>query len=276
MQLSKIKKLGILAGSGNLPKHVVEACKTKDINYCIIGFEDETDEDILLDLKAYKFKVYAISKIINKLKEEGVTHVTLAGRVKRTDLTRLLLDLKGAKLLALIIKSGLADNSVLMTILNFIEREGFEIIPPELIASDVVIQKGCITKAKPDDSAEKDISQGVKILKGIATFDVGQSLAIQGGLTLGVEAAEGTDELIRRCGEVRQQGLGDEAPILIKISKPNQDRRVDLPCIGPQTIENAFKYGFRGLAVEAGSTLVLDQEETVKLANKYKIFIVGI
>ncbi len=270
---SEITKLGILAGSGNLPKHVIEACKSKGIKYCVIGFEDETDSGILAE-NAHTFKVYAVSKIINKFKEEGVTHVTMAGRVKRADLTRLLLDIKGAKLLALIIKSGLADNSILMTVLNFIEREGFKIIPPESIASDVVMQKGYITKAKPNESAEKDIQQGLKILKGIAGFDVGQALAIQGGLTLGVEAAEGTDELIRRCGEVRQ--TGEEAPILIKISKPNQDRRVDLPCIGPQTIENAFKYGFRGIAVEAGSTLILDQEETVDLANKYKIFIVGV
>lgn len=275
MSHSKIIKLGILAGAGNLPKHVVASCKDKGIDYCIIGFEDEIDPEIFLDEKhLYKFKIYAVSKIINKLKSEGVTHVTLTGRVKRADLARLLLDIKGAKLLALIVKSGLADNSILMTVLKFIEREGFEIVPPESIASNIVMQKGCITKAKPDESANKDISQGVKILRGIANFDVGQALIIQGGLTLGVEAAEGTDELIKRCGEVRQ--VVDDAPTLIKIAKPKQDRRVDLPCIGPQTIETAFKYGIRGIAAEAGSTLLLEPEETVRLANKYKIFIVGI
>jgi hypothetical protein len=275
MPHNKISKLGILAGAGNLPKHVADACKEKSISYCVIGLDDEIDAHLFEGEKnLHKFKIHSVSKIIAKLKEEGVTHVTLTGRVKRADLARLLLDIKGAKLLALILKNGIADNAILTTIMKFIEKEGFKIVAPESIASDIIVQKGSLTKVKPDESAIQDINQGLKVLKGIASFDVGQSLVIQGGLTLGVEAAEGTDELIKRCGEVKQ--VVDVAPILIKVAKPNQDRRVDLPCVGPQTIELAFKYGIRGIAVDAGSTLLIEPEETIKLANKYKIFIVGI
>ncbi|MDF3047928.1 MAG: hypothetical protein K0R73_1046 [Candidatus Midichloriaceae bacterium] len=275
MSHNKISKLGILAGAGNLPKHVADACKAKSIEYCIIGLDDEMDSHLFEGEKdLHKFKIHSVSKILAKLKEENVTHVTLTGRVKRADLARLLLDIKGAKLLALILKNGIADNAILTTIMHFIESEGFKIVAPESVASDIIVQKGCLTKVKPDESATKDIHQGLKVLKGIASFDVGQSLIIQGGLTLGVEAAEGTDELIKRCGEVKQ--VVDVAPILIKVAKPNQDRRVDLPCIGPRTIELAFKYGIRGIAIDSGSTLLLEPEETIKLANKYKIFIIGI
>lgn len=274
-QLENITKLGIIAGAGSLPKHVLEACKKKGIPYHIIGLIHETDMHVFEgDPNLSKFKVYSVSKILAELKEKGVTHVTLAGKVKRADLARLLLDIKGAKLLALILKAGLADNCILQTIMNFLESEGFKIIAPEVVATEIVLQKGCITKHKPDDAATADIKKGLKILNGVASFDVGQSLVIQSGLVLGIEAAEGTDELIKRCGEIQQQS--EEGPILIKIAKPHQDRRADLPCVGTETIEMAKQYGIRGIAAEAGSALVMDQSHTIKLADKYKIFIVGV
>jgi UDP-2,3-diacylglucosamine hydrolase len=269
-----MKKLAIIAGSGHLPRHVYDACKEQKIDCCIVALEEEISFDLYKGINLNKFKTHSISRILNFLKQEGVTHVTLAGKVIRTEIPKLLLDLKGAKLFALIIRNGLNDNAVLNTIIKFIESEGFEIVPPEKIANKIIIHKGCITKIRPDYSAQQDIKKGLKILYGIATYDVGQSLIIQNGLVLGIEAAEGTDELIRRCGEIKQK---DEIyPIIIKVSKPLQDRRADLPCVGPMTIEKAFKYGIRGIAVEAESTIILNEKETLKLANKYKIFIVGI
>jgi DUF1009 family protein len=270
-----IKKLAILAGAGSLPKHVAEACQKHGIEYVVIGFDGEVEaKKFESDPNFFVFKVYALTKIINHLKELGVTHVTMAGKVRRTDLSKLFLDLKGAKLLASIMRGGFADNAVLSAIIKFVEKEGFKVLAPETIATDIVLSKGCVTKVKPDVSAMSDIKQGIKILKGIAGFDVGQALVIQGGLVLGVEAAEGTDALIRRCGMVAQGS--DVMPTLIKISKPEQDKRVDLPCIGQETIRNAHASGLRGIAAEAGLTLILDQSETVKLANEYKMFIMGI
>lgn len=275
MLFNHIIKLGILAGNGSLPMHLVEACKENSINYCIIGLDDETNhDDFKHEVNYFSFKAYAISKILNKMRELGVSHISLAGKVRRHDLARLILDIKGAKLLALMIKNGLSDNSLLTTILKFIEREGFEIVPAEFIASQIKLPIGCITEIKPDASANADIKQGINILKGIASFDVGQSLVIQAGLILGVEAAEGTDELIKRCGKIRQ--INEVAPILIKISKPNQDLRVDLPCIGPNTIAIANEFGIRGIAAEVNKTLILDQAQTIKCANQHKIFITGI
>ena len=275
MQLKRGEKLAIIAGDGSLPVHVADACKEQEMKYSVFTFEGEGDNARFTKHadKLHSFKIHSISKILAKLREEGVTHLTLAGKVRRTDLKRLMMDFKGAMLLARIIKSGLADNSLLTTIIKFCEDEGFTVIAPEKIAREIVVEKACLTKVKPDKTALADISQGTKIVSGIANFDVGQSLVIQGGLVLGVEAAEGTDELIKRCGSIKQEG---EAPVLVKISKPNQDMRVDLPCIGVNTVELAHEYGFKGIAVRANSTLMLDQKETIALANKYKLFIVGI
>jgi DUF1009 family protein len=271
--LHEVKKLAIIAGSGYLPKHVYDACLDKGVEVILIGLEKETSFDLFKNIKYKKFPIYSISKIVKYMHEQGATHVTLAGKVVRTDIARLLLDIKGAKLFAMIIKNGLNDNAILKTIIQFIEKESFTIIPPEVIATDIVLQKGNITKVKIPTHSLDDIKNGTKILKGIANFDVGQSLIIQNGLVLGVEAAEGTDELIKRCGEIKQKE--GEPPILIKISKPKQDRRVDLPCIGPSTVENAHQYGIKGIVAEAGSTLILDQKNTIKIANKLGVFIYG-
>lgn len=271
-KMSKTKKIGIIAGAGYLPKHVLEACKSQKIPHVVIGLEKETSLELFKGEKISVFKIYSISKIFDFLKSEGVKYITLAGKVKRANISRLLLDFKGAMLFTKVIRNGLSDSAILKTILDFIEQEGFKIIAPDKVANDIILTKGYITKSKPDSVAEKDIKDGIKILRGIASFDVGQALVIQNGLVLGVEAAEGTDDLIRRCGEIRQEG---EGPILIKVIKPQQDKRVDLPCIGPDTILNAQKYGIRGIAAEAGSTILLDQINTVKLANRLGIFIHG-
>ena len=119
----------------------------------------------------------------------------------------------------------------------------------------------------------KDIERGIKLLKEVSKLDIGQALIIQNGLILGVEAAEGTNDLIKRCGIIRQKN--DSEPILVKICKPNQDKRIDLPCIGDKTIEYMHDYGIKGIALESGLCLLLNKEQTLELANKYGIFIYG-
>lgn len=273
MAHEKIKKLAIIAGSGYLPRHVYDACRLKDIKCELVTLENETSLELFKNIKHSKYKIHKISQILKHCKETGASHITLAGKVKRANISRLLLDFKGAKLFAMIVKNGINDNAILKTILTFIEGEGFKIIAPEKIATNIILHKGALSKAKPNKSAKEDIKHGLKVLKGIASYDVGQALIVQNGLVLGVEAAEGTDGLIKRCGEIKQEG---EGPVLIKIVKPEQDKRVDLPCIGPDTIITSHKYGIRGIAAEAGNTLILDQVNTIKLADKYKIFVFGI
>jgi DUF1009 family protein len=269
-----IKKLAIIAGAGSLPKQVADSCKKQKIDYIVIGLEGQTSKDKFAADEIVMHHLHAVSKILKTMQKAGVTHVVLAGRVSRASISKLLLDVKGAMLFARIITHGLNDNSVLLSVIKFLESEGFTLVPPEKVAKDIVLQKGCFTKTKPDDSATDDIQKGIKILKGIAQYDVGQALVIQEGLVLGVEAAEGTDELIKRCGQI-QQKLGEKSGLLIKCTKPQQDKRVDLPCIGPNTIRNLHEYGLRGVAAEAGGTLMLDGKETIKLADELGIFIYG-
>lgn len=274
MIIKEIKKLGIIAGSDLLPRHVVDACKKNNIPFVLIGLTGNTTSELFKDITHENFALHSVSKVIKKLKNEEVTHLVFAGKVRRSSVSKLLLDVKGAKLLTKIIRAGLSDNAILSAILEFFENEGFKIVAPEEIAEEIVVKKGKIANLEPSKENWDDIKKAVKVLKGIAEYDVGQALIIQGGLVLGVEAAEGTDALIKRCGSILQQE--DNDGILVKICKPKQDKRVDLPCIGYNTIQNLHKNGLKGVAIEAGAAIILDEAATVNEANKLGIFIYGI
>lgn len=270
----EIKKIGIIAGAGLLPRTVFDSCNAQNIDCTVLGIEGQVSKELFEDIELQTIPLYSISKLLSALRKNDVTHIVLAGKVERKNLSKLLFDLKGAVLLTHIIKGGRNDNSVLSAVITFLEKEGFVILPPEHVARNITAKKGVLTKLEPDQSALDDIKKGVRILKNIASFDVGQALVIQAGLVLGVEAAEGTDELIKRCGLIQQKD--EPAAILVKIVKPDQDRRVDLPCVGPHTITMLREYGLRGVAMEAGSSLILDEKSAIEEANKAGIFIVGI
>lgn len=273
--MKKVKKIAIFAGSGFLPRHVYDACIEKGIEAKIIGLDGQTSADLFHDIEYETFPLHAITKIINVMKSNNIDHIILAGKVCRsTSLSKLLLDIKGTKLLAKIMRYGLNDNAILTAIIKFLESEGFSLVPAESIAKDLIVPKGALTKIQPSKEDWNDIRKGIKILKDIAQHDIGQSLVIQSGLILGIEAAEGTDAMISRCGLIKQKE--EEGPILVKAVKPKQDRRVDLPCIGNETISKLYENGFKGIAVEAKVTLLLEGEKTIDEANSKGIFIYGI
>ena len=275
MTQKSYKKIAIFAGEGSLPRQVYEAAKKQKKECFVVGLEGNVCKSDFKPEDYEEYPVHYVGKIIEAIKFRGIEHVVLAGRVSRGSISKLLLDIKGAKLFAKIVKNGLNDNAVLHSLIKFLENEGFTIVSADSIATDLVAEKGSLTDSIPSDAVQKDIKQGYKILQGVANFDVGQSLVIQDGLVLGVEAAEGTDELIKRCGSI-QQKLGEEGAILIKIVKPAQDKRVDLPCVGVHTIDMLDKYGLQGVAIEAGYTIILDKKATIEAANEKNIFIYGV
>ncbi len=274
MTIHCIDKIALIAGSGSLPRQVYDACVLHGIECEVIGLDASTSEELFHDVKHSVYQPHAVSKIINKIRLLGIKHVVFAGKVNRQNISKLLLDSKGAKLFAMILRKGLNDNSVLQTIIKFFEHEGFIVLAPEQIATEIVVSRGNITKVDIDKEAKDDIYKGFNILKGIAHFDVGQAIVIQNGLVLGVEAAEGTDDLIKRSGEIQQKN--EKGAILIKACKPEQDRRIDLPCIGKHTIQYLADAGLRGVALEAGTSLILNPQETIESANEKGIFIYGI
>ena len=141
------------------------------------------------------------------------------------------------------------------------------------VMPDLLVKEGILTRHKPSKRDKEDIRRGVEAALALGRLDIGQAVVVQQGLVLGVEGIEGTDELLRRCRDYRRKGGGG---VLVKLRKPQQDMRIDLPTIGPRSVERAHESGLEGLVIHAGNGLMVDEEETVALADKYGMFIIGV
>jgi DUF1009 family protein len=267
--------LGIVAGSGELPRVLIQACQDMGRPYYVLALED-TVEDETAALAGDYYSVIrfgAIGKAFDILRKNNVSELVMAGRVTRPRIASLRPDMKGAKLLARIgaqLMSG--DNELLSSIIQFLEEEGFTVAGAEDIVRDLLTPEGMIGSIYPDKRAQADIESGARIARSIGALDIGQSIIIQSGLVLGIEAIEGTDGLIRRCTDLKVEEKGG---VLVKVKKPQQEKRVDLPTIGVETIERLAECGFAGVAVEAGASLILNRREVARRADALGVFVIG-
>jgi len=167
----------------------------------------------------------------------------------------------------------LGDNSILTSVLKELEQEGFRIISPDSLLADSLAKEGNYGRKKPSASDWKDIRRGADVIQTIGVQDIGQAVVVKQGIVLAVEAAEGTDEMIRRCNKLGEQGRGG---VLVKFPKPGQDRRIDLPTIGVGTVNALHQAGLVGVAVEVGGALVIGPDETTRVADEMGIFLTGV
>lgn len=264
--------LGIIAGGGELPVRLVEACKQHSRPYFILAFEGAEVSPTITPHACVRFG--AIGEALEILRAAGVRELVLAGSMRRPSLLNLRPDATAARLLG---RLGAAffsgDDALLSALVKFLEEEGFIITGADEILEHVLTPTGVLGAVSPSAQDMQDIEKAFSVAKTLGALDVGQAVIVQNGCVLGVEAAEGTDALITRCAALKLEGCGG---VLVKVKKPEQDRRVDLPTIGVSTVEQLHKAGFAGIAVEAGGSQIIDREETVKQANISGIFIMGI
>ena len=168
---------------------------------------------------------------------------------------------------------ALGDDGLLSALVAELEREGFRVLGPEDLLCAGLAPEGPLGRLLPDAQARADIARGTEIARALGELDIGQAVVVQQGLVLGVEAIEGTDQLLRRCADLRREGPGG---VLVKLEKPTQERRVDRPTIGPQTVTLAAAAGLRGIAVEAEATIVVDRDQVAAAADRAGLFVVGI
>jgi UDP-2,3-diacylglucosamine hydrolase len=267
-------RLGILAGGKDLPKEVINHCRETNRPYFVIAFEGQTDPEAVVDSDHAWVRLGAVGESIKHLKKAGVEDIVMVGPIRRPSWREIRPDTKGAFWLARLAKHAFGDDSLLRIIIDEIEKEGFRVIGAEdLIGSKILAPAGQMGKHKADAQAMKDISHGIKVAKILGQADVGQSVIVQDGLVLGVEAVEGTNDLIKRCEHLHKQGPGG---VLVKMVKMGQDRRVDLPTIGSETVELAHRHGLRGIAVQAHSVQLLQREEAIAIADKKGLFLLGV
>jgi hypothetical protein len=266
-------KLGIIAGGGEAPRQMIAACKRLGRSFFLICLEGQADPDLGSDVPHIWLSLGSGEKFKKTLAAEGVGEIVMIGRVRRPSLLELKPDWLALKVLT---KSGihsLGDDGLLRGIGRALEEEtGARIIGVQDIFSDLLTPLGLLTKTVPDANDEKDIARGIELAETLGRCDVGQAVVVQQGLVLGVEAIEGTDALIARAGALKREGGGG---VLVKRAKPQQDRRFDLPSIGPDTILRLAEAGLRGVAVQARASLLIEREKTVALADEKGIFVVG-
>lgn len=270
--------LGIVAGGGTLPASVADAAIAQGRDVYIVAIGSSADEG----LRAYShtwLEWVDIGSIFNKLRDQGCQEVVIVGGVDRPDLSDIKLSLRALKNVPLVIslvKSG--DGDLLGSIVKAFEDRGFIVRGADDIAPELVMTVGPLGRVKPDDSHQFDIDRAFGVIEALGPFDVGQAVIVSQGHVLAIEAAEGTDAILKRCAglETHQRKTAKKpSGVLVKRPKPGQERRIDLPTIGPETVRNAAKARLAGIALSAGAVLVAERETVIAEADKHGLFISG-
>ena len=266
-------KLGILAGAGELPLKLIEACRAQSRPVFVLAFAGAADPATVADVPHAWVRLGAAGEGMRLLRENGVADLVLAGAVERPSLASLRPDWRAAKLFARIGLKALGDDGLLRAVIGELESEGFRVVSVDSILADALSPEGPLGALRPDAEAEADIAFGVTVSQALGALDIGQAVVVQQGIVLGVEAIEGTDALIARCGALRREGRGG---VLVKTAKPGQERRADLPTIGPRTVAAAAEAGLAGIAVAAGATVLVDRAAIAAAADHHGLFVVGV
>lgn len=266
-------KLGIIAGGGDLPRMVIDACRNNDRDFHVFALEGQADDAIVEGVSHDWYRLGAGGAALKRAHELKIREFVLAGSVRRPSFASLRPDMKTLAFIMRIGSKGFGDDGILRRVVDAIEEEGFKVIGPDSLLDEMTVGAGPLGKQAPDEAGEADIERGRAVLKAMSAADIGQAVIVQQGMVLGVEAIEGTDALIDRCAALRREGPGG---VLVKLPKQGQERRTDLPTIGPETVQRAIAAGLSGIAIAAGATIVISREAVVAAADEAGIFLVAI
>ncbi len=271
--------IGLLAGSGRFPILFAAAAQRQGLKVACVGIKYEASPELAALCDSFQFA--GISKMggfIRAFKKRGVTRVVMAGKVTKSviytpwRIVQLWPDWRTIQWWYRSNRRDNKDDSLLLSVIAEFERDGMTIDSALDYCPELLVKTGILTRRRPTPTERKDIEFGWKLAKEMGRLDVGQSVAVKECAALAVEAIEGTDRCIERAGQLCRAG----GWTLVKVAKPQQDMRFDVPTIGCNTIENLHKAGAAVLAIEAGKTIVLDQPEVVALADRYGLAIVAV
>ena len=264
--------IGLIAGGGQFPLLFTQKARANGYKVIGVGFRSETDPGLAQLTHRFEWLYLGqLTKLIRYFKSHGVTRALLMGSISKANIFK---DIRpDLKALAFIAKTaGTHDDNVLSSFADLLEKHGITLVPSTFLLPELISPQGCWTKRKPDKAEKKDIQQGWKLAKAFGRLDIGQCLVISNGTVLAVEAIDGTDATIERGGRLSR---GNGATV-VKLSKPNQDLRFDLPSSGCTTIETMHRAGATVLVLEAGKSLSFDREKMIALADQYKICITAV
>jgi DUF1009 family protein len=275
--LNQPRVLGILAGGGPLPGRVAAAAAAAGREVFIVGLEGFADRGVIAPWPHVFLRMGAVRCIFGALRQHRCQDLVLIGPVRRPSFLDLRPDADGAKMLARIGRSAFAgDDGLLSAVIRVLSEEGFRVLGMHEILNEALGPRGLLSRAGPDANAMADINRGIAVARALGAVDVGQGCVVRAGVVIAVEAVEGTDAMLARCGALLDaMGMAKPAGVLVKAVKPGQDRRADLPTIGPETIRHAAEAGLAGIAYDAGGTILAEREACVTRADELGLFLLG-
>lgn len=262
-----IERLGIIAGAGDLPRQLIAACIAQGIEPFLICFKGQTPEDLPGDHPHIWTTLGAAGKIIGYFKNHDIHDLVMIGKIKRPTLSDVSPDWKGAQILARIGMKAMGDNSLLSLLKEELETQGLKVRGVQEFCPDLLVGQGALGVHKPLDKHQDTINVGLAASQDLGARDVGQSVVVRNGAVVGSEDEKGTDALIKRC-----TGGG----ILVKTCKPQQDKSLDLPTIGLETIKNAHESGLCGIILQADNVIMVDKQDVIAYADRHNMFVVGV
>ncbi len=264
-------KIGLIAGSGELPLEFVKSAVKIGVPIEVFAIKKITDKSIQKYAKTHWINFGEAQKLIDLMKERNVSNVVMLGKIEHYSLIFSLHKLdKRAREFLFSLKDKRAK-TILEAVLKELEKEGFEPIDPTPFLKHLLMPKGLINNIQPTKEQLEDVKFGFEIAKKIADLDIGQTIVVKNKIVVAVEALEGTDKCIIRGGE-----LGGEGTIVCKSARKNQDMRYDVPVIGLKTLKSMKKAKAKVLGVESGKLFLLNKTEFIKTADKYGISVIGL
>lgn len=265
-----MKNIGMIAGNGRFPFLVAQEIRKQGDRVVAVALKEEADKEIetVCDETVW-LSVGKIQKIIDAFKDRNVDTAIMVGQVKHAKIySAITMDLRALKIMTSLVNKK--TDTILGAVVNEFEKDGITFLPSHIYLKHLLAQKGVIVGKKLNSDETKDAEFGFKMAKSIAGLDIGQTVVVKDKSVLAVESIEGTDECIKRA-----YSLGGENAIVVKVAKPNQDFRFDVPVIGTRTIDTLKNNKIRAMVIEADSTLILDKDEVIKKAEEAKVTIIA-
>lgn len=277
VSISSLSTLGLIAGQGRFPFEIARAARARGLKVVIAALHGCADAAIAESAACTEDLEWLypgeLDRLITMFQNAGVQGVVVAGKVPKTNLygdpTPLRLDERALKLLAKL--ETQEDDSIMLTLAKLLESEGLSLCSQVDLVADLLATEGQWGQVAATEKQLRDVAFGFPIAKALGGMDIGQTVVVGDAAVLAVEAIEGTDEAIRRGGK-----LGMGCATVVKVAKPDQDMRFDVPAVGPDTVRVLIESGVSVLAVEAGKTLLFEREEMIRLADEAGIVLMGV
>lgn len=272
--------LAIICGSGSLPLTVADAAARRGRRVVLFPLHGFADAAAVARYPHHWVRLGQLGRFRRMALAEGCRDLVLIGAVVRPRLAQLRPDWLALQHLPTILRSFRGGDDHLLTgVAGLVEGLGFRVVGAQELAPEILVGEGPLGRYEPSARDRADIGRGLDLLAAIGPFDIGQAVVVADNRVLAVEAAEGTDRMLDRIAALRREGrigLADKVGVLVKAPKPGQDQRLDLPSIGPDTIEGVIRAGLAGLAVVAGGTIVAEAQTVAVSADRSGVFIVGV